>query len=164
MLMITDVHAHALLHCMLLHCLLLMMFGCAFHPEIISLWRLGAAPLGLPVLLQNSNTLWLRDTALSHCNWNRQADHRLQSTDTLICAGHELVCLVLGWIPSTACALLEFAEAPIRILRFLYPVDIGITTATSPALDIAWPAAIFTQNLTSDSCQLHVSLQQTHYS
>ena len=44
-------------------------------------------------------------------------------------------------------------------------VDIGITTIQSPALDIAalcldsWPAAIFAQVLTSDSCQrLHVSL------
>ena len=64
----------------------------------------------------------------------------------------------------------QFAEAPTRILRFLYTVDIGITTTTSPALDLAalcldlWPAAIFTQILTSDPCQrLHVNLRQTHH-
>ena len=51
----------------------------------------------------------------------------------------------------TACALLEFTEAPLCILRVSGVVDIGISTATSPALDIAvlcldsWPAAIFAQ-------------------
>ena len=69
-----------------------------------------------------------------------------------------------------ACALLEFTTAPLPILRVSGVVDIGITTAKSPALDIAalcldsWPAAKFAQVLISHSCQrLHVSLQQTHY-
>ena len=59
---------------------------------------------------------------------------------------------------------------PLHSLRFLYPVDIGIITNSSPALDIAalcldsWPAAIFDPVSTSDSYQqLHVSLQQTHF-
>ena len=63
------------------------------------------------------------------------------------------VCLVPAWDPSNACALLEFAEAPIHILRVSYSVDIGITTITSPVLDIAalrlssWPAAVNAQTL-----------------
>ena len=62
-------------------------------------------------------------------------------------ASHKLVCLVLAQDLFTACALLEFAEAPTHILRVLYSGDKGITTATSPDLDIAalclssWPAA-----------------------
>ena len=46
------------------------------------------------------------------------SDHRL-----LPRAGHEPVCLVPAWDPSNACALLEFAEAPIHILRVSYSVD-----------------------------------------
>ena len=59
-------------------------------------------------------------------------DHRLQTTDTLVRADHKLVCLVLGLNPSTACALLKFVQTPTRIMRILYPVDIGIITTTSP--------------------------------
>ena len=125
--------------------------------------QLGPSCVGL--LLQDKDTLRLSDTALSDRDQLNQTDHRPHTTDTLIRAGHEPVCLVLGWNPSTACALLEFAEAPTRILRFLYPVDIGITTTVSPALDVAalcldsWPAAIFTQILTpgllpATTCQL----------
>ena len=57
----------------------------------------------------------------------------------------------------TACALLEFTEAPVRILRFSGVVGVGIPTSTSPALDIAalclssWPAAIFTQTVPLDT-------------
>ena len=171
--MISDFHAHAWLHCLLLHCLLLMVFGCTLRPDTISPYSLGTAPWGLScvgLLLQDNDTPLLSDTALSDRNRLNQTDHGLQTTDTIVRAGHELVCLVLGclvlgWDPSTACALLEFAEAPTRILRFLYTVDIGITTTTSPALDVAalcldsWPAAIFTLILTSDPCQrLHVRL------
>ena len=75
---------------------------------------------------------------------------RPQTTGTPYRAGHEPVCCVLGWKPSTACALLKFAEAPTHTLRFSYPVDIDIPTSVSAALEIAawclssWPAAIFT--------------------
>ena len=61
-------------------------------------------------------------------------------------ADYELVCLVPAREPFTACALLEFAKAPIHILKVLDSVDIGINTATSPGLEIAalclslWPA------------------------
>ena len=144
--------------------------GCTLRPDTISPYSLGTAPWGLSCVGQDIDTPLLSDTALSDRNRLNQTDHGLQTTDTIVRAGHELVCLVLGWDPSTACALLEFAEAPTRILRLLYTVDIGITTTTSPALDVAalclvsWPAAILTQILTSDPCQrLHVSLQQTHH-
>ena len=73
-------------------------------------------------------------------------------------AGHEPVCLVRTKDDSQhACALLEFTEAPLRILRVSGVIGIGIPTSTSPALDIAalclssWPAAIFTQTVTSDT-------------
>ena len=112
-------------------------FGCTLRPDTISPYSLGTAPWGLSWLLQDIDTPLLSDTALSDRNRLNQTDHGLQTTDSIVRAGHELVCLVLGWDPSTACALLEFAEAPTRILRFLYTVDIGITTTTSPALDIA---------------------------
>ena len=63
--------------------------------------------------------------------------------------------------PSPACALLEFAEAPTRILSFLYPVDIGIPNATSPALDIAalclargWQRSSNLRLLPAVTCQL----------
>ena len=62
-----------------------------------------------------------------------------QSTDHRhsLRAAHYPVCLVPARDPSTACALLEFAEAPTHILTVLYSVDIGITTAKSSGLDIA---------------------------
>ena len=65
---------------------------------------------------------------------------------------------------STACALLEITEAPLRILRVPCFVDIDVPTAASPALDksafclISWPAAIITQTAPSSptalTCQL----------
>ena len=64
----------------------------------------------------------------------------------------------------TACALLEFTEAPLRILRVSAFVDIGIPIATSLALEkialclISQPAAIFSQTSSSSvpafACQL----------
>ena len=50
---------------------------------------------------------------------------------------------------STACALLEFVEALMHILKVLYSVGIGVTATRRPTLDIAglclssWPAAKF---------------------
>ena len=68
--------------------------------------------------------------------------------------------------PSTACALLEFAEAPTHILRIFYSVDICITTIMSPALDIAalclslWPAGDLQQQLQSVSlCHLTADIR-----
>ena len=64
-----------------------------------------------------------------------------------------LYALCIQKMSPTACALLEFAEAPLRILMVSGVFDIGIPTSTSPALDIAalylssWPAAIFTQTV-----------------
>ena len=61
---------------------------------------------------------------------------------------------------TTACALLQFTEAPLRILRVPIIVGIGIIT-TSPALDIAalclssWPAVIFSQPVISDAPASH---------
>ena len=58
------------------------------------------------------------------------------------------------------CALLEFTEAPLSILRLPVVVDIGIIT-TSPALHkvalciTSWPAAINTQPLISDAPASH---------
>ena len=51
-------------------------------------------------------------------------------------AGHEPVCLVLGWNPPTACALLEFRWSPCTHPEVLYSVDVGMTTTTPPALNI----------------------------
>ena len=68
-----------------------------------------------------------------------------------------LYALCIQKMTSTACALLEFTEAPLRILRVSDVVGIGMPTSTSPALDIAalclssWPAAIFTQTVPSDT-------------
>ena len=86
---------------------------------------------------------------ISLVDWPKHVKYR--SPACMLCAWTEpLSCLCLS-VNCLSVNCLEFAEAPTRILRFLYPVDIGITTATSPALDIAalcldsWPAAIFTQ-------------------
>ena len=107
-------------------------------------------------------TLWLSGTAFVGHRQTKRTGHRLA-------AGHEPVCFVHAKMTPDACALLEFTTAPLPILRVSGVVDIGTTTAESPALDIAalcldsWPAANFAQVLVSDSCQrLHVSLQQTH--
>ena len=97
--------------------------------------------------------LRLSGIALMAHKQTRRTDHRLTP-------GHEPVCLVHSKMTPTACALLEFTEAPLRILRVPIVVDIDITT-TSPALDIAalclssWPAAIYTQPLISDAPASH---------
>ena len=65
-----------------------------------------------------------------------------------------LYALCIQKMAPTACALLEFTEAPLRIFRLSGVVGIGTPTSTSPALDIAalcLPAAIFTQTVTSDT-------------
>lgn len=52
----------------------------------------------------------------------------------------------------TACALLEFTEAPVHILRVPNFVDIGIPIAVLGKCAlclISWPAAIFTQTAPS---------------
>ena len=75
------------------------MFGCTLRPDTISPYSLGTAPWGLScvgLLLQDIDTPLLSDSALSDRNRNG-----LQTTDTIVRAGHELVCLVLGWDPST---------------------------------------------------------------
>ena len=87
-------------------------------------------------------TLWLSGTAFAGYKQTKCTEHRLA-------ASHEPVCFVHAKMTPNACALLEFTTAPLPILRVSSVVDIGITTTTSPALDIAalcldsWPAAIF---------------------
>ena len=95
-------------------------------------------------------TLWPGSAALVGYNQtNAQATNARLVTS--------LYALCIQKMTPTACALLEFTEAPLRILRVYGVVGIGIRTSTSPALDIAalclssWPAAIFTQTVPSDT-------------
>ena len=147
------------------------MFVCnvlsAFRPAPHAASALGG--WGLPrcfpcrlLVLQDHYPRYSSDRAtLTDLSQTNHTDHRHSS-----CAGHEPVCLVLAWASSTACALLEFAEAPTHILRVPYSVDIGITTITSPALDTAalclssWPAAISAQMPTLVS----ITISSQHYS
>ena len=79
-----------------------MLFGRVFRPEPFRPRAWGRRPWAF--LCRLSDTLRLSDTALSDRDRLDQTDHKPQTTDTFVRAGHELVCLVLGWNPSTACA------------------------------------------------------------
>ena len=115
---------------------------CHFRPG-----QMGLAPASFHVgwlFLQDYPATLNSDRAtFTDRSQTKHTDHRHSPR-----AGHEPVCLVLAWASSTACALLEFAEAPTHILRVSCSVDIGIITIASLALDIAalclssWPAAI----------------------
>lgn len=45
------------------------------------------------------------------CLYKQMAMNQTNHTDHPCCASHEPVCVVFTWNPSTACGLLEFAEA-----------------------------------------------------
>ena len=104
-------------------------------------WGGAPVPFCVGLLLQ----AYRYNLAQRHLSDRLQIRRITQTTDIPCRAGHEPVCLVLGWDP--VCALLEFTEGPTHILRVFYSVVLGAITVTSPALDTAalclslWPAS-----------------------
>ena len=82
--------------------------------------------------------------------------------------GHERVCFVHTKMTPAACALQEFTEAPLRILKVSGLVDIGIPIAASSPLVIAasclisWLAAIFTQTVSTPAPAFTCQLTEAH--
>ena len=106
------------------------------------------------LLLWSKSVGLLAERASTHLTELKRLWHNIGPNS--LCATNKTVCLYALCIQKmtpTACALLEFTEAPLRILMVSDVVGIGIPTSTSPALDIAalclssWPAAIFTQTV-----------------
>ena len=110
------------------------------------------------MLVQAYSSLWHSRTPLVECSQIRHTDHRLA-------AGHEAVCFARTKVIPAACALLEFTEAPLCILRVSGLVDIGIPTATSLALDtaaISSLAATLTQTVPTSVPALTCQLAEAH--
>ena len=82
------------------------------------------------LLVQAYWTLWPGSTL-----WWDTIRPNAQATNSQLVTS--LYALCIQKMTPTACALLQFAEAPLRVLRVSDVVSIGIPTSTSPALNIA---------------------------